>query len=291
MARKPEYKTNPELYRGPIKYEVKEYPSLAFLKQWVLDYFVHNISDAEIFGKAAHKDLRIITARESTNCFACRIGCRSPITKCPFEMPVYVEKEIYESSHMIQVYYTIKIPHSDEAPGRSQISIQRSKSKLHETTKPYTDPIKRRTSEKISEPLRTDVKYKRLSKDTFPITQEGSCFCIRAPTDIIVNTMDCTPIRTGISIEIPVNSYAQLHVPFDLAKRGLARVGGVIDSDYRGEIKVIYQHIGTSNEKIARGQPLVYFTIDTILTPKVQEVSNLSETIRGGKGFGSSDRE
>lgn len=96
-------------------------------------------------------------------------------------------------------------------------------------------------------------------------------------------------IDTGISVEIPEGYYGQIFGRSGLAYRsGIAVLGGVIDSDYRGEIKVILLNTDQDNDfyyesedRIAQLVILPYHRVE----PKIGFFS--STTARGDKGFGS----
>ena len=76
------------------------------------------------------------------------------------------------------------------------------------------------------------------------------------------------------------------------AKRGLAPANkvGVIDSDYRGELRVVlYNHSGET-QSIEPGERVAQLLIVPVFTPGFQETEKLSETDRGAGGFGSTGK-
>lgn len=101
-------------------------------------------------------------------------------------------------------------------------------------------------------------------------------------------------IPTGLSMEIPVGYEIQVRPRSGLSfKTGLMVLNspGTIDSDYRGEVKVIMGNLGTTDEVINHGDRVAQL----VLAPVVQasyEVAGvaLSETVRGAGGFGSTGR-
>ena len=62
---------------------------------------------------------------------------------------------------------------------------------------------------------------------------------------------------------------------------------GTIDSDYRGELKVILQNGGTEPVTIARGDRIAQLVFARYETPELVDVAELAESARGGGGFGS----
>ena len=97
-------------------------------------------------------------------------------------------------------------------------------------------------------------------------------------------------IRTGIAMEIPVGMVGLIYARSGLAcKKGLAPANkvGVIDSDYRGEIMVALHNHGTEPQVIATGERIAQMVIAPFYTAEYVEVEELSDTVRGAGGFGS----
>ena len=101
-------------------------------------------------------------------------------------------------------------------------------------------------------------------------------------------------ISTGIAISLPSNEYvAYVYARSGLAcKKGicLANSVGVIDSDYRGEIKVVLYNQSKQTQTIQPGERVAQLVITPVLTPRYQEVASLSTTDRGDGGFGSTGK-
>lgn len=96
---------------------------------------------------------------------------------------------------------------------------------------------------------------------------------------------------TGIAIELPdKNHVAVVCARSGLAiKRGitLANAVGIIDSDYRGEIKVGLINLGGEDFEICPGERIAQLLIMPVETPELCPVEEISETERGSGGFGS----
>ena len=75
-------------------------------------------------------------------------------------------------------------------------------------------------------------------------------------------------------------------------KRGLAPANkvGVIDSDYRGEVKVALHNHGLESQTVNPGERVAQLLITPVLTPAYEEVEALSDTDRGTGGFGSTGK-
>ncbi|XP_074573697.1 uncharacterized protein LOC141830108 [Curcuma longa] len=96
-------------------------------------------------------------------------------------------------------------------------------------------------------------------------------------------------IRTGICMEIPPKTYARIAPRSGMALRYGVNIGaGVIDSDYRGEIKVLVFNHSDREVEIRRGMCIAQIILEKILVPEVEEVAELTPTRNTG-GFGSTE--
>lgn len=97
-------------------------------------------------------------------------------------------------------------------------------------------------------------------------------------------------ISTGICMEIPESYVGLVFSRSGLAtKQGLslANCVGVIDSDYRGEIKIALHNHSDSIRKVKHGERVAQIVLVPFLKPTFHEQDNLSDTTRGEGGFGS----
>jgi dUTP pyrophosphatase len=97
-------------------------------------------------------------------------------------------------------------------------------------------------------------------------------------------------VPTGVSVAMPNNFEIQIRPRSGLAyKNGISIVNtpGTIDSDYRGEIKVLLINLGTETVTIKKFQRIAQMVICPIIKANLKEVQELPETIRGAGGFGS----
>lgn len=100
-------------------------------------------------------------------------------------------------------------------------------------------------------------------------------------------------IPTGIALEVPKGCAGLIYARSGMAaKRNLAPANkvGVIDSDYRGEIKIVLLNHGKVPQIIEHGERVAQFVITPVLTPAYEEVETLSDTERGFGGFGSTGK-
>ena len=97
-------------------------------------------------------------------------------------------------------------------------------------------------------------------------------------------------VRTGLSVEIPEGYVGLIYARSGLAtKKGLAPANkvGVIDSDYRGEVKVALYNQSKAAQTVEQGERVAQFVIAPYLTAEFTEAEALSDTKRGAGGFGS----
>lgn len=105
--------------------------------------------------------------------------------------------------------------------------------------------------------------------------------------DVTINCFEFTLVSTGVSMAIPEGYYGRVAPRSGLAVKNGVMVGaGVIDSDYRGEIKVALARLnGVYN--IKAGDRIAQLIIEKISTPTLVQVDWLADTTRGDGGFGS----
>lgn len=106
---------------------------------------------------------------------------------------------------------------------------------------------------------------------------------------LIIPERKYLPVKTGISVEVPVDCYGRIAPRSGLAlKYGIDVLAGVIDSDYRGEIICLLINHSNNDVKIKKGTRIAQLIIESILTPQPIWAEELEVTLRGDKGFGSS---
>jgi dUTP pyrophosphatase len=115
--------------------------------------------------------------------------------------------------------------------------------------------------------------------------------CLEGPVTIAPG--ETTWIPTGIALEVPKGCAGLVYARSSMgAKRGLAPANkvGVIDSDYRGEIRVVLLNHGKVIQTVEPGERIAQFVITPVLTPVYEEAEELTESGRGAGGFGSTGR-
>ncbi len=111
---------------------------------------------------------------------------------------------------------------------------------------------------------------------------EGESLAIAAGETVLV--------RTGLSVEIPEGYVGLIYARSGLAtKRGLAPANkvGVIDSDYRGEVKIALFNQSGEEQIVLAGERVAQLVIAPYLAVEYEQAEELSFTVRGEGGFGS----
>ena len=115
--------------------------------------------------------------------------------------------------------------------------------------------------------------------------------CLDAP--VTIEPGETAWVGTGIALEVPAGCAGLIYARSSLGtKRGLAPANkvGVVDSDYRGEIRVVLLNHGKVSQTIEHGERIAQFVITPVLTPAYEEVEELTDTQRGVGGFGSTGK-
>ena len=114
---------------------------------------------------------------------------------------------------------------------------------------------------------------------------------LRSAIDVVLQPLERALVPTGIAVAIPAG-----HAGFVQPRSGLAlncglsfpNTPGLIDSHYRGEVKVILVNLDASEPvRIARGDRIAQLVVQPVLTCEPIEVDDLEATARGEGGFGS----
>ncbi|MBQ7372943.1 MAG: dUTP diphosphatase [Clostridia bacterium] len=141
------------------------------------------------------------------------------------------------------------------------------------------------------------VKVKKLTDraiiPTFGSVDSAGGDLYNAGDDIVVNPSQTVLVGTGLAVEIPSGYVGLVYARSGLAtKSGLAPANkvGVIDSDYRGEIKVALFNHSSEVRTVAKGERIAQMVIAPYLKVEYEEVEELSSTQRGEGGFGSTGK-
>ena len=115
--------------------------------------------------------------------------------------------------------------------------------------------------------------------------------CLEAP--VTIQPGQSTFVPTGLALEVPKGCAGLIYARSGMAcKRGLAPANkvGVIDSDYRGEIRVVLLNHSAQAQTVQPGERIAQMIITPVLTPAYVETEDLTDTDRGAGGFGSTGK-
>ena len=140
-----------------------------------------------------------------------------------------------------------------------------------------------------------DIKLTRLPDATdLPIpsyaTAGAAGLDVVAAETCTLNPGERRAVSTGFAVEIPPGYEVQVRPRSGLAlKHGITCLNtpGTIDSDYRGEVRVILANLGTEPFAVRRGERIAQLVPAPVLRATFTEVAELQETERGSGGFGS----
>ncbi len=149
---------------------------------------------------------------------------------------------------------------------------------------------------------KVDIKIQRIDSKFYDIpipvyaTEGSSGLDLRAAVDFdqIIKAGSVAMVSTNLKVEIPLGYEIQIRPRSGLAAKhsiGVLNSPGTIDSDYRGEIKIILFNFGENDFVINRGERIAQMVLSKVLKMNLIDSENLSETERGAGGFGHTGKE
>ena len=146
---------------------------------------------------------------------------------------------------------------------------------------------------------KNNVLIKKLNSNSFELPKyqtEGSVgmdLSAFIGSDIVIKPNERELIPTGIAISLPQNIEGQVRPRSGLAlKYGITVLNtpGTIDSDYRGEIKVILINHGKEDFLVKNNDRIAQLVFSEVVKVSLDEVDDLDQTLRDQKGFGSTGK-
>lgn len=143
-----------------------------------------------------------------------------------------------------------------------------------------------------------ELKLKKLSPQAV-LPSRGSAesagldFSACLQQEIRLKPMEIQKIPTGIAMELPEGTAGFLFPRSGLGSKGitLSNCVGVIDRDYRGEVKIPVINLSGEDFVIRHGDRIAQLVILPVLLPSIRQTDSLSESVRGEGGFGSTGIE
>ena len=142
------------------------------------------------------------------------------------------------------------------------------------------------------------VNIKKLT-DTAILPERGSAYAAGydlfadIKEDVVIKPHETFLVPTGLAMEIPEGYWGGIFARSGLsAKEGLrpANCVGVVDADYRGPVCVALHNDGEVVRTVTPGQKIAQLVVAPFLTVEFDEVEELSDTVRGVGGFGSTGK-
>ncbi len=137
------------------------------------------------------------------------------------------------------------------------------------------------------------VKVKRMHADAkIPIygSEHAAGFDIYSVEDYEFQAGEIHAVSTGIALEIPCGKACFIWDRSGMGFKGMHRFAGLLDSDYRGEYKIVLCNHTKNVFKINKGDRIAQGVIQDYYKAEFEEVSELSETSRGEGRFGSTGK-
>ena len=138
------------------------------------------------------------------------------------------------------------------------------------------------------------VKFTKLNENakmpTFGTEFSAGADLYSAEEEVVIEPNETKFIGTGLATAIPVGTVGLIYARSGLAcKKGLAPANkvGVIDSDYRGEIKVALHNHGSAPQTVVKSERIAQMVITPYFAVDYVETDVLDQTERGAGGFGS----
>ena len=142
--------------------------------------------------------------------------------------------------------------------------------------------------------MKYNVKIKKLNENaiipTYGSPYSAGADLYSAMDDVTIAPHSTVLIKTGLALELPVGFAGLIYARSGLAtKRGLAPANkvGVIDCDYRGEVMVALHNHSEVEQTVSKGERIAQLVITPYVVADFEEADELSETVRGEGGFGS----
>lgn len=138
-----------------------------------------------------------------------------------------------------------------------------------------------------------EIKVKRIQKDArLPrYSHRGDAgLDLFSAVDCVLEEGQILAVPTGIQVAIPQGFVGLIWDKSGLSLQGVHRLAGVIDSGYRGEVKVVMVNLRNKPFVIEKGMKVAQMLIQPVEEIKIVESDTLEETSRGERGFGSTGK-
>ena len=139
--------------------------------------------------------------------------------------------------------------------------------------------------------MRIPIKIKQLKENAIIPTYAhpgDAAMDLFSAEDCVIASGKRRLVSTGISMELPEGYFSSIRDKSGLAfKKGITILGGVLEYTYRGDYGVVVLNTGDEDFEIKVGDKIAQVVIQPVATAEVEEVGELSETVRGDGAWGS----
>ncbi len=138
-----------------------------------------------------------------------------------------------------------------------------------------------------------ELKIQRIHEDAkLPLYQHkgDAGLDIFSSIDCVLKAGEVKPVPTGIRMAVPDGHVGLVWDKSGISLRGIHRLAGVIDSGYRGEVRVVMVNLGNEAFVIEKGMKIAQLLVQPVTEVKVVETEELETSSRGEAGFGSTGK-
>ena len=121
---------------------------------------------------------------------------------------------------------------------------------------------------------------------TYAHKGDACCDCYAAE-DLTIAYGQWAKVKLGFCLELPEGYEAQIRPRSGLSNKGIVAILGTVDGNYRGEVCVVIQNNSFDDFEIKFGDRICQMKIERVEPVVFEEVEELSDTLRGCNGFGS----
>ena len=108
--------------------------------------------------------------------------------------------------------------------------------------------------------------------------------------DLVLESGEVKPVSTGIKMAVPQGYVGLVWDKSGISLKGVHRLAGVVDSGYRGEVKVVMINLSDTPFVVEKGMKIAQMLIQPVENVDVTEVDELEDSTRGEDGFGSTGK-
>ena len=138
-----------------------------------------------------------------------------------------------------------------------------------------------------------EIKVIRINDDAkipFYEHKGDAGFDLYSCIDCVLEGREIKPVPTGIKLAVPKGYVGLIWDKSGISLKGIHRLAGVVDSGYRGEVKVVLANLTDEPFIIEKGMKIAQLLIQKVEKVKIVESERLDETARGEGGFGSTGK-